>query len=385
VAADGKAEKVRTSWASLKPGDPLLWRHCLHLWPTWDSAFAVLHLLCCTAEHAHTCLSPNCDNLCECSGAACYGGSCRGVGPGLKLQVPRAWRPGAGSTEASHCMRSGAGLRDSSQQSCGGHTCSTYLRESASKGCVLIRQEHKEDAKAETEVRAEDDKTVVPIVADKAGDEAEPAEAEVPLTAAEGAPAPRLGGMPAGALQARQGKALVSHLLAAVGADRRTSAHSPTMYIPCQQSPRKGGGRGWGRLGAQPERARPRRAEAEEKEAAEGGAEPTAEEAAAEAAEEAPAVEEVEVVEEEEEEEEEAPDEDVLKKDDEDFDARARPPPCLCACARAKRCVGGCCRRAGSRRGVCCGAAVSLERAQRGDRTMPASFSHAWEALEQWG
>ena len=282
-------------------------------------------------------------------------------------------------------MRSGAGLRDSSQQSCGGHTCSTYLRESASKGCVLIRQEHKEDAKAETEVRAEDDKTVVPIVADKAGDEAEPAEAEVPLTAAEGAPAPRLGGMPAGALQARQGKALVSHLLAAVGADRRTSAHSPTMYIPCQQSPRKGGGRGWGRLGAQPERARPRRAEAEEKEAAEGGAEPTAEEAAAEAAEEAPAVEEVEVVEEEEEEEEEAPDEDVLKKDDEDFDARARPPPCLCACARAKRCVGGCCRRAGSRRGVCCGAAVSLERAQRGGRTMPASFSHAWEALEQWG
>jgi hypothetical protein len=86
----------------------------------------------------------------------------------------------------------------------------------------LFRQEHKEDAKAETEVRAEDDKTVVPIVADKAGDEAEPAEPEVPLTAAEGARAPRLGvgvgGMPAGALQARQGKALVSHLLAAVGA-----------------------------------------------------------------------------------------------------------------------------------------------------------------------
>ncbi len=118
-------------------------------------------------------------------------------------------------------------------------------------------------------------------------------------------------------------------------------ARSPTTCFPCQQSPRKGGGRGWGRVGAQPERARPRRAEAEEKEAAEGGAEPTAEEAAAEAAEEAPAVEEVEVVEEEEEEEEEAPDEDVLKKDDEDFDARARPPPCLRACARAQRRVGG--------------------------------------------
>jgi len=58
---------------------------------------------------------------------------------------------------------------------------------------AAVRQEHKEDAKPETELRAEEDKTVVPIVADKAGDEAEPAEPEVPLTAAEGARAPRMG------------------------------------------------------------------------------------------------------------------------------------------------------------------------------------------------